>query len=54
VGQGSHRLGREQGIAKLTQGVGASGEAAVEVFAKGAKGFKVMSGHATQLARLTG
>jgi hypothetical protein len=54
VGQGNHRLGREQGIAKLAPGVGASGEAAVEVCAKGAQGFTIMSGHAAPLARLTG
>ena len=54
VGQRGDRLGRQQGIDQLEQGVGAAREAAVQGGAEGAEGREVMSGHAAQLARTTG
>ena len=46
VGQRGDRLGRQQGIDQLEQGVGTALEAAVEVSAEGAEGREVISGHA--------
>jgi hypothetical protein len=51
VGQRSHRLGCQQGINELEQGIAATTEAAVQGGAKGAQGLEVMSGHAAQPAR---
>jgi hypothetical protein len=53
VGQGDDRIGRQQSIAQLEQGIGASMEAPVEVGAKRAERCEGMIGHAAQLARFT-
>ena len=53
VRQGDDRIGRQQSITKLEQGIGAAMEAPVEVSAKRAESCEGMSGHAAQLARLT-
>ena len=46
VGQRGDRIGRQQGIAQLEQGIGAAIEAAMQGGAEGAQGREVMSGHA--------
>jgi hypothetical protein len=54
VRQRSDRLGRQEGIAQLEQCISAAVKAPVQVGAKCAQRCEVRSGHAAQLARLTG
>ena len=51
VGQRRDRLGRQQRVNKLEEGIAASTEAAVQGGAKGAQGLEIMSGYTAQGTR---
>jgi hypothetical protein len=51
LGQRRDRLGRQQRVNKLEEGIAASTEPAVQGGAKGAQGLEIMSGYTAQGAR---
>jgi hypothetical protein len=51
VGQRAGRIGRQQGVAKLEEGIGPALEASMQGSAEGAQRLEVMSRHGAQRAR---
>jgi hypothetical protein len=53
VGQRGDCIARQQGVAKLEEGIGTAREAVMQGSAEGAQALKLMCGHGAQLARTT-
>jgi hypothetical protein len=53
AGSRAGRLGRQQGVAKLEEGIGTALEAVMQGSSEGAQALGGMCGHGAQIARLT-